>query len=91
MKNARRPSGLSRKQLEDFVLAILPPSQLDLIFENHLSLVLIRPMTELGQKWINENVGDEETHHFGNAVVCEPRYAESIFLGAIRDGLRVRG
>lgn len=68
-----------------------PKQQIDLSFENHLSVFLIRPLSELGQKWLDENVGDDDTQHFGNAVVCEPRYVQPIWEGAIRDGLEVRG
>src|SRR5882762_7195753 len=49
-------------------------SPTDLIFENHFSLFLIRPVSPAGQSWLDENVGDENTLIFGGAVVCEPRY-----------------
>ena len=61
----------------------------DLIFENHGSLFLIRPLSQIGQHWLDENVGDENTLTFGGAVVCEPRYVEGIFLGASAAGLAV--
>ena len=61
----------------------------DLRFENHFSLFLIRPCSEIGQQWLDENVGDEGTLTFSNAVVCEPRYVESILRGAIEAGLEV--
>lgn len=64
------------------------PSKYDLLFENHFSLFLIRPVSKLGQQWLDENVG-ENTLTFGEAVVCEPRYVEGIFLGAQSDGLVV--
>ena len=67
-----------------------PKQQADLSFENHFSLFLIRPLSRLGQKWLDDNVGDDETQHFGNAVACEPRYVQPILEGAIRDGLGVR-
>jgi hypothetical protein len=63
--------------------------QLDLVFENHGSLFLIRPLSESGQQWLDENVGDENTLTFGGAIVCEPRYVEAIFLGAKEEGLAV--
>jgi hypothetical protein len=63
--------------------------QLDLVFENHGSLFLIRPLSESGQQWLDENVGDENTLTFGGAIVCEPRYVEAIFLGAKEAGLAV--
>jgi hypothetical protein len=62
----------------------------DLRFENHFSLFLIRPCSEIGQQWLDANVGDENTLTFGNAVVCEPRYVEAILQGAIDAGLEVR-
>jgi hypothetical protein len=65
-----------------------PP--VDLVFENHSSLFLIRPVSPSGQNWLDENVGNEETLTFGNAVVCEGRYVEDIFRGATSDGLVCR-
>ncbi len=62
---------------------------LDLIFENHFSLFLIRPISENGKQWLDENVGDENTLTFGGAVVCEPRYVEPIYRGAVEAGLAV--
>ena len=62
----------------------------DLLFENHLSVFLIRPISPVGQSWLNENVGDSETLTFGGAIVCEPRYVEAIYHGAVQDGLVCR-
>ncbi len=62
---------------------------LDLVFENHFSLFLIRPLSENGKQWLDENVGDENTLTFGGAVVCEPRYVEAIAKGAVEAGLAV--
>jgi hypothetical protein len=64
-------------------------AHVDLVFENHLSLFLIRPVSFTGQSWLDENVGNEDTLTFGNAVVCEPRYVEAILQGAIAAGLEV--
>ena len=66
-----------------------PVSQVDLRFENHCSLFLIRPLSESGQQWLDENVGDENTLTFGGAIVCEPRYVEAIAHGAVEAGLAV--
>jgi hypothetical protein len=65
-------------------------SPTDLIFENHGSLFLIRPVSPAGQSWLDENVGDSETQTWGGAIVCEPRYVEAIAHGAIEAGLAVR-
>jgi hypothetical protein len=62
----------------------------DLVFENHFSLYLIRPLSQAGQDWLDENVGDENTLTFGGGVVCEPRYTEAIWRGARAAGLAVR-
>ncbi len=73
---------------DSFVASGSSPT-LDLIFENHFSLFLIRPISPIGKQWLDENVGDENTLTFGGAVVCEPRYVEAIFLGAQAEGLAV--
>jgi hypothetical protein len=65
-------------------------SAVDLIFENHFSLFLIRPVSSAGQSWLDENVGDENTLTFGGAIVCEPRYVDAIYHGAIESGMAVR-
>jgi hypothetical protein len=66
------------------------PPPVDLEFENHFSLFLIRPVSSAGQRFLDENVGDENSLTFGDAIVCEPRYVESIWHGAISDGLVCR-
>ena len=69
--------------------SVSPPSApvCDLIFENHGSLFLIRPVSPAGQNFLDENVGDAETLTFGGPVTCEPRYVEPIYSGAIQAGL----
>ena len=67
-----------------------PARSVDLTFENHSSLFLIRPVSPAGQIWLDENVGDANTLTFGGAIVCEPRYVEAIYRGAQSDGLEVR-
>ncbi len=73
---------------DSFVASGSSPTS-DLLFENHGSLFLIRPLSESGQHWLDENVGDENTLTFGGAVVCEPRYVEAIAHGAVEAGLAV--
>jgi hypothetical protein len=63
---------------------------IDIAFENHGSIVLIRGLSEAGQAWLDETVGDDETQYFGNSIVAEPRYVEAIMHGAIEAGLAVR-
>jgi hypothetical protein len=59
----------------------------DLFFENHGSIFLIRPVSPSGQNFLDEKVGDSETLTFGRAVVCEPRYVEAVYRGALAEGL----
>ena len=59
----------------------------DLLFENHFSLYLIRAVSPAGQTWLLENVGNDETLTWGGAVVCESRFVEPIYRGAIEAGL----
>jgi hypothetical protein len=84
MKNAFEASGSSPTALE----AILQPPA-DILIENHGSIFLLRPVSSVGQAWLQEIVG-EESQLFGNAVVCEPRYVADIVFGARGEGLVVR-
>ena len=69
--------------------AVLSEPTSDIAFENHGSIVLIRGVSVAGRAWLDENVGDEETQYFGNAIAAEPRYCLAIMLGAQREGLAV--
>lgn len=60
----------------------------DLTIENHGSIFLLRPHTEAGQEWLDENIGDD-AQMLGNAIAVEHRYIEAIAIGAIADGLAV--
>ena len=67
-----------------------PEPTIDIAFESHGSIVLIRGLSEIGQAWLDENVGDAETQYFGNAIAAEPRYCSAIILGARNAGLAVQ-
>jgi hypothetical protein len=66
------------------------PELIDIAFENHGSIVLIRGVSAAGQAWLDENIGNDETQYFGNAVVAEPRCCQPIFEAALYAGLGVR-
>jgi hypothetical protein len=85
MKNAFEASGSSPTNSE----SRLQPSP-DILVENHGSIFLLRPMSSVGQAWLQENIIGEETQIFGNAVVCEPHYVVDILLGARAEGVVVR-
>jgi len=67
-----------------------PPPPVDLCFEDHGSIVLIRPVSPAGQNFLDRKVGDSETQTWGGAVVCEPRYVEAVYRGALAEGLVCR-
>jgi|SRR5579862_1273185 len=85
MKNAFASSGSSPTRSES---RLQPPP--DISVENHGSIFLLRPISSVGQAWLQENVIAEETRIFCNAVVCEPRYVIDIVLGARAEGVVVR-
>ena len=67
-----------------------PPAvpSFDLVFENHFSLFfLIRAVSPAGQNFLDEKVGGSEIQTWGGAVVCEPRYVEAVYRGALAEGL----
>jgi hypothetical protein len=59
----------------------------DIIIENHGSVVLVRPITNTGHKWIDEHVDSEGWQWFGDALAVEPRYVGGLVEGAVNDGL----
>ena len=85
MKNAFAASGSSPTRSEP---RLQPPP--DISVEHHGSIFLLRPITPIGQLWLQDNVIGEETQVFGNAVVCEPRFVADIVFGARGEGLVVR-
>jgi hypothetical protein len=89
-KNNRDKSVLTSKSLDRFIGSVLDEPAVDIQFENHGSVVLIRGVSEAGQGWLDENVGNDETQYFGNAIAAEPRYCEAIMMGAKEAGLVVR-
>jgi len=83
--------GSAKRFLEASVLTVplREPSPLDIKFENHGSIFLIRGISPAGQAWLDENVGNDETLFFGTAIVVEPRYVAAIARGALDAGLVV--
>ena len=49
----------------------------------------LRPVTDAGREWLDENVSDD-AQWFGGALVVEPRYVADIVVGMRQDGLEVR-
>jgi hypothetical protein len=62
----------------------------DIRVENHGSVVLLRPATAAGRAWLKANCDSTGYQPFtGGTVVCEPRFAADIIVGAREAGLRV--
>jgi hypothetical protein len=60
----------------------------DLTFENHATIVLMRPNTDRGGAWIDEHIADDRMEWNG-AVVVEHRDVGDILVVAMDDGLHV--
>ena len=63
------------------------PLDIDLSFEDHGTIILVRPLTASGQAWTDEHLGG--AMQFQGAICCERRYADAIVDGAVNDGLTV--
>jgi len=59
-----------------------------LTFENHATIVLMRPNTDRGHACIDEHM-TEDRMEWNGAVVIKHRYVEDILVGAMDDGLHV--
>jgi hypothetical protein len=65
-------------------------SRIDILVENHGSIVLLRPATPAGREWPEANCDRSGYQPFaGGTLLCEPRYGRDIVEGAIADGLAV--
>lgn len=61
----------------------------DVRMENHGTVVMLRPLTDAGRDWIEENVHAEGWQWFGGALACEPRMVEPVLQGMADAGLTV--
>lgn len=62
---------------------------MDLDYENHGSIVLVRPTSDAGRAWIDENTETEGWQWIGGALAVEPRYAGDLLFGAQSEGLEL--
>ena len=60
----------------------------DLLIQNGGSIFLLRPLSQSGRDWIEENINDDAIR-LGNAIVVEHRYIYDIAAGATAAGLIV--
>jgi hypothetical protein len=57
--------------------------------EDHGSIVLVRPLTDDVEEWLEEHT-DEESQWFGGALVVEPRYLSPLLAGMFEEGFAVQ-
>ncbi len=63
----------------------------DFTVENHGSIVLVRPNTQAGIDWANDNIGKDNGYQpYWPTMVFEPRCVENVVNGIRNDGLSVR-
>lgn len=62
----------------------------DFVIESHGSIVLLRPLTESGRRWVEEKVRQEGFQPIWPTVLIEPRYVTDILRGIAEAGLAVR-
>jgi hypothetical protein len=60
----------------------------DLMVEDHGSIMLVRPISDDGRAWLNETA-PEDAQFFGGAMVVEPRYIEGVIDAAQSAGMEV--
>ena len=71
--------------------ATVPPQQSDFIVEGAGSVFLLRPLSDAGRAWVEENIGQENGYQpYWPTVVIELRYIADVVAGVQRDGLAVR-
>jgi hypothetical protein len=69
----------------------VPPQQPDFILDGGGSLFLLRPISDAGRAWVEENIGQENGYQpYWPTVVVEHRFIADIVAGVQRDGLAVR-
>jgi len=54
---------------------------------DHGTIVVLRPISDEGRQWFEDNVGDPEP---GGIYTCEPRMAQDILQAAARDLLSMQ-
>jgi hypothetical protein len=62
------------------------PRSCDFLVENHFTLFLIFPCTEIANTWVEENLPPDHLT-FGRGIVIEARYFWPILEGIQIDGL----
>ncbi len=61
----------------------------DLEYRDEGTVVVLRPVTEAAQAWIDENIISEGWQWLGNTLAVDHRYADAVLNGAQDAGLVV--
>lgn len=61
----------------------------DIRVEDHGSIVLLVPESDIAKQWIEENIGQEGYQPYWPTVLAEPRYVQTIIDGMESEGLTV--
>jgi hypothetical protein len=68
-----------------------PGGAMDILVENHGSIVLLRPLTDAARLWVEDHIGPDNGYPpYWPTVLVEPRYVAPILKGMWADGLKVR-
>lgn len=66
-------------------------NEVDVFVENHGTILLIRPVSDIAREWIDEHIGSQNRFQpYYPTVVCEPRYVFDVVAGMQASGLMVR-
>jgi hypothetical protein len=58
--------------------------------ENQGSIILLRPLNDAAEAWLDDNVQTEGWQWFGGALATEPRMVLPVLEGFVADGGEVR-
>lgn len=66
-----------------------PVSTIDVMIEDHGSIVILQPVSPAGWSWLRENITIEPWQQAGNGVACDPRMVDTIGAEMVAAGLVV--
>lgn len=91
MANEFRSGSLDDGQVYDLSLERADDGGTDFRSINHVSIVMVEPVSNAAKEWVSEHVQLEDWQWFGGAFSVEPRYASDLIEGIRGDGLTVNG
>lgn len=62
---------------------------MDFTATNHGSIILLTPVTDEANTWVNEHLQVEGWQTLGTSIAIEPRYFDDIVEGIRNDGLTI--